>query len=289
VQVITDTIENAAARFGTQFDVIFVDAAHSKEETEAVIDAAAPLAATGCKWVFHDHGNADFPGVRAAVRSMFRAAPSGRRHSLAWLDNVGTPPSRVLNVVTPLSRPENLAKLTAAIHGLRTAMPGFSVRWYVAVQPGLELRSSPVFSAAEFPRMTTLLEAPRPNHYGNDGRNECLGWIDSGWVWFMDDDTIPHDKFAPALVEAIRKHPDDSGFVFPLCRADGSQMLPADPDATPGKIDTAQFVFQRDVIGAERWMPGLYAADGDLYERLKLRCGRPVAVPNGAVYHNALR
>jgi len=57
---------------GQQYDVIFIDGHHREEDVLADVLQAAPLAAPGCVWLFHDYGHDYWPGVQKAVDSLAR-------------------------------------------------------------------------------------------------------------------------------------------------------------------------------------------------------------------------
>ncbi|WP_439623382.1 glycosyltransferase [Gemmata sp.] len=185
----------------------------------------------------------------------------------------------MITVVTPLSRLLNLPALEETVAAMRAASR-WPVRWYVVFDPAVAPR--PVLGAWR------TGSASGNNAFGNAARNRAIDDIDAGWVYFLDDDNTVHPTLVPALYRAA----DDStapGFVVRLLNRDGSERLPARPDAGVGEIDTAQFVWDRSAIGGVRWELNRYDADGDFFYQVRARAGVPRIAAGGAAYYNALR
>jgi glycosyltransferase involved in cell wall biosynthesis len=127
---------------------------------------------------------------------------------------------------------------------------------------------------------------------GNVGRNDGLEAIRDGWVWFLDDDNLPHAEFAAGLLAAVVDHPNAEGLVFDQFVKDGELRLKAKVDAGYAEVDSAQFVFRRSVIGPHRWVVDDYAADAGFFVAVsrELRERGTITAPSsGAVWYNRLR
>lgn len=78
------TSEDAARAIDETFDLIFIDAMHTREDVLADIDRWQPKLALGGIMAFHDYGHGDFPGVKQAVDERFGVL-SNRVITLGWL------------------------------------------------------------------------------------------------------------------------------------------------------------------------------------------------------------
>ena len=92
----------------------------------------------------------------------------------------------LINLVTPCSRPENLAAIAESIN-----IPSENYRWIVVFDaptlPDIELPSNAEFYAHQQDESIS----------GNAQRNYALSLISDGYVMMLDDDTILHpDNFA---------------------------------------------------------------------------------------------
>lgn len=241
------------------FDLVHLDAQHDYLSVVNQLDRLRPLLAPHGVVALHDYANADFPGVRRAADLLFARPADEVADSLGVF--AGGMPGRTLHVVTPCTRPVNLAAIAGSLP------TEWAVVWHVLPDPR---REYPVGSAL---------------------RNRALDAIADGWVWFLDDDTVARPDFGAALWEARVEHPDAHGFVFGQLDADGTtRRFCADPWAGLGDVDTAQFVFARAFVGAHRWHPTRYDADGDFY--LRTIAGRREAVrwiDRPVTTYNALR
>lgn len=107
----------------------------------------------------------------------------------------------------------------------------------------------------------------------------------------MDDGNVPHPEFVAGLVAAVREFREAEGFVFDQFSAGGELRLKGRVDAGAGEVDSAQFVFWRDVIGEHRWRVDDYAADGWFFVAVgrELRGRGTITAPtSGAVWYNKL-
>ncbi|MEZ6067181.1 MAG: glycosyltransferase family A protein [Planctomycetaceae bacterium] len=78
---------------------------------------------------------------------------------------------------------------------------------------------------------------------GGPQRNVALDRITEGWVWFLDDDNIPHPDFDRQMVRAIADHPDAAAFVFSQDTLNGkvnSTRHAAPENVRHGEIDLAR-------------------------------------------------
>ena len=169
----------------------------------------------------------------------------------------------ILNVITACSRPENLPLLEES---LEPGKASFELRWLVIHDTG-EVES----------------------RVGNAQKNEALEMIDSGWVYFLDDDNLIHPKFFPAIAQAIHDGPGRRGFIFSqdcnlFIRRASPETVRVD------RIDLAQFVLRRDLIGSWRFDLPTYNSDGMLIEGLyQKHAGEFTFIDQVLCYYNRLR
>lgn len=157
----------------------------------------------------------------------------------------------IINIVTPCSRPENLTEISESIN-----IPLGRYRWIVLFDADA-LPSTPLPKNAEvyLARMTDSL-------VGNGQRNKALDIIQSGYVLFLDDDTILHKDFW----EAVRYATEDV-VCWQQSWKDGNHRLDAG-DFRVGHIDSGSFMVKRSVIGDIRWDLDRYDADGYFAEKI---------------------
>lgn len=184
-----------------------------------------------------------------------------------------------LNVVTPCSRPENLATIA---YYLKHRLPSFEVRWYVVVDS----------SAAAVPTSVEgayFLGEVAKKGYGGVQRNLALSEITEGLVWFLDDDNLPHPDFDAFLSCGVSESPKAS-YLFGQLSAWGVPVREAGPkNIRLGGIDMAQFVFWRDTIGGIRFPEsGIYESDWEFFRSVWEKHAGDVQYMPYATYYNAL-
>lgn len=188
----------------------------------------------------------------------------------------------ILNVITPLSRPENVPLLRESLrnHG------AWELRWHVAcdallIPPGKEVDLRDAW---------TVIRGQHAGFVGNQNRNACLDAIanSASWVWFFDDDNLVVPGFFEEFHAAAESNPMAMGFVFDQTNA--MELKAVDVVAGRAPVDSAMFAFRRDAIGSLRWHPTKYDADGLFYAAMNHRHpGRIVPISKALVSHNALR
>lgn len=287
VSYLQGTIEDFAHVTAVKsFDLIFLDTDHTAAAISRDLSHLAPYMSRRGVVAVHDHGNGMFPEVAPACESFFHGAPDRVVDTLAVYLLDGPPAGRLLNVVTPVSRPQNIAHLSATLNDLRAALPGWVVRWYVSLDRKFD-HFDAVGLTADLPAYSLTRQSPG-GVFGNSGRNDALNAIRDGWVCFLDDDNTFHPEFAPGLVKSIAAHPSATGFVFPQINDDGSTRVEAHAWMTNRGIDTAMFVFRRSAIGKHRWPLGEYSADVAFFNAVA-RGERPLQASSGKVSYNTLR
>jgi hypothetical protein len=168
----------------------------------------------------------------------------------------------ILHVITPVSRPENLPLLAQSLRGL-LSIPW---RWWVV-----------------FDRAVANLPPQPPDlpvaywDYGQEShsvagyslRNECLERINSGWVYFLDDDNLIYPHFEIVFLLARRSFPQGQWFIFRQVRRDGSIYLRPQCPPQVNAVDIGQCVLRRDLVRptGERVPPWGFLAAADAEPR----------------------
>lgn len=189
--------------------------------------------------------------------------------------------SMILNVITALSRPENLPVLH---NSLRVPAPNWEFRWYIGADSVLASAVLHVDGAYK------VIAKAGVGNTGNPHRNAILDAIpvDTSWVWFLDDDNLPVEGFFEALHQAVIDHPHAVGFVFDQTNA--MQLRATEVVAGLAPVDTAMFAFRRDAIGDLRWHPTKYDADGQFFADMRSRFpDRIIPISKALASHNILR
>lgn len=149
----------------------------------------------------------------------------------------------MIHVVTPVTRPRNLPAIYTAILAC-----GHPFHWHVVFDFGEQADEGTV----PYP-YTDYVWHPSNGRgaWGNLQRNRGLDDITAGYVYFCDDDNIPHrDLFDRAM--AMQENTDRIVIVNQVHK-DGSLRLRANGEINLGDIDTAQAFIPRALIGDLRW------------------------------------
>src|SRR3990167_1589076 len=148
-----------------------------------------------------------------------------------------------INLVTAVSRPENLSRLAQSI---RTSMSKskLSVNWIIVVDdvttpsPGIEAK----IRDGQF-SLEKLVHTGGRCQYGVDQKNAALDRIKNGWYHCIDDDNIMHPEFFVGVERAISANPEKKAFAFGQKRWDVIKDLIASPNRMEyGKIDNSMFL-----------------------------------------------
>ena len=188
----------------------------------------------------------------------------------------------LINVITPVSRPENLPQLRQSI--LQAQGDSIEVRW-ILVFDSYSVGSAPAWAHTEY----YTLDSAGKGLSGNPQRNLGLDITTEGYVYFLDDDNIVHPGLFKKAGEVLdAKH---RAMVVNQVNKRGKRRLQATPGLRPGYVDTAMVIMRRDLIGSLRWEPYNYGADGEFFSTLYQRHPHDfVVLPNlDLSYYNYLR
>lgn len=170
-----------------------------------------------------------------------------------------------LHIITRCFRPENLFEIKKEIH--KTEL--FKVQWWVIFDISrLKKVDTQTLKFLNQSNIHVIYFEGKKENYGSDLVDEVLKKIDSGWIYLLDDDNQIHHDFFEQIYQHIVQNPNSKGFIFNQL-VSGKDFTGLDirvteeNDVEIGKIDTAQFLLRRDLIGNTNYnQGGGYISDG---------------------------
>lgn len=176
----------------------------------------------------------------------------------------------LINLITPCSRPENLHKIYQSIN-----IPQENYRWIV------------VFDKDELP--TDLPPTVEPYLYrhpdsrvGNGQRNYGIDLVTTGWVYFLDDDTLLH----PQLWNEIKDLSDD--FIH-FGQEDKNKLRLFGNRIMVEHIDSGCFVVNSKIIKDHKWPLKVYQSDGIFAMLVSNETDNKKYIPKVLSKYNALK
>lgn len=158
-----------------------------------------------------------------------------------------------LIIITPCSRPENLQKLYESIQFDKITV------WLIIY----DTRHENVPFIKQFDKETILhhskiieLECKEEGIAGHQIRNIALNIIMHGLIYFLDDDNIIH----PFFWHICTHFKQNTINTFNLLYTTGNVRVGNNP--TEHNIDTAQYVFDKSLVGDILFDVNNYSADG---------------------------
>jgi hypothetical protein len=153
---------------------------------------------------------------------------------------------KLLNIITPCIRPENLHKISESIN-----IPKENYRWIV------------VFDSLTLPDKSYIpynceyySHKNKDSVFGNSQRNYGLDLVKMGHVYFNDDDTLIH----PELWDNV-KDCDDDFISFKQSLINGDIRLNGDLIKIC-HIDSHNFITSYELVGETRFELQYYTSDG---------------------------
>jgi hypothetical protein len=179
-----------------------------------------------------------------------------------------------LNLITPCSRPENLLKISSQIPIIEDLI------WWIVFDS-----AKPINISLNYPPQTNIHYYNDDSKAGNGQRNYALDLITEGYIYFLDDDTIPKEK----LFEIWKTLPPNQFAIGQQLFPDGTLRLDARmPELN--HIDSGCCIIDRKIIGKNRWEYGMYAGDGEFYISCALGNEDKIILINEPIsIYNALR
>lgn len=193
-----------------------------------------------------------------------------------------------LHIITPCSRPQNLSRIADSIilAAAQSSGTDLFLHWWI-IFDAPQVGKVPVCS---FIRALAISSFSGEGNAqigvsGNVQRNFAIDRIESGFVYFLDDDTVMHAR----LLETFEKH--KTNMAFHQNFADGKHRLDTGPqNMKPCCVDSGQVILKRETIGNHRWNPWDYCADGHFIEACYQSDPKSfLFVPKVLSIYNALR
>jgi hypothetical protein len=189
-------------------------------------------------------------------------------------------------IVTPCCRSKNLDTIEKSID--------FSIihKWYIVYDTSKNRSYQKKY--LNHPHIVEL-ECSDVGRVGHAQRNFAINVIEDGFIYFLDDDNIIHPDLYAELKNINKmfyytwdqlrnKEGDNTDWV--LFKNEKGKILKGNKLKVQA-IDTAQFMFPRDLIGDLRWDVNDYKADGIFIEKLnQLYPNRHVYIPRVLSYYN---
>jgi glycosyltransferase involved in cell wall biosynthesis len=197
-----------------------------------------------------------------------------------------------LNIITRCTRPNFLQKVKESI--FTTAL--FDIKWWVVFDTRVVKDIDADFlTDLQLTGGTALYLRGDNGDFGHTLLSKAIDKINSGFIYFLDDDNILHENFYKKLYSNIKNNPDKLGFIFSQ-KVDGKDFTGLDiRESKPENvrvqhIDMAQFVLHRDLIGEHRFIPNDYKADGYFIEEIyNLNKEKFYFIDDILCYYNALK
>lgn len=190
----------------------------------------------------------------------------------------------ILNIVTPTTRTENLAKIADSIISNKTPI---QIRWWIIID--VTVLSRMYMSSTDID--IKVIHSPHTALAGHAHRNDVLDQISDPEEWFysIDDDNVMHHDFLTTLYDAHMN--GKSGLIVAQELRDRTLRLPVAPELVKlNHIDTAQFAFKVGLLDTHRFFEDRYDADGVFIEELyKQHSDKFQLVNKPLSYYNFLR
>lgn len=179
-----------------------------------------------------------------------------------------------LNIVTAVSRPENLRRILASIDAT-VHLSGLNLKWILVFDapsdapPALQV----LLDAVSKFRVQKAFWLNGPSKYGIHQKNMGIDLCDEGFYYLLDDDNIIHPNFFKRVGELILENPDKEALAFNQQRWDAHGSIVAAPERMhPGGCDNSMFVVHTKLIGKDRYDYGKASLeDGYFFQGLHLK------------------
>lgn len=151
-----------------------------------------------------------------------------------------------LNIITPCSRPQNLITISKSIN-----IPKENYRW-VIIYDGDTLPDSDLIPD----NCEVYLHRNEKSVAGHSQRNFALDMIETGYIYFNDDDTIIHND----LWENIKDTTED--FISFMQETKDHRIRLKGNVISVYNIDSHNFIIKKNIIDNTRFDVTKYEADG---------------------------
>ena len=175
-----------------------------------------------------------------------------------------------IHVITRCSRLNNLRE----IHNSVFNTDKFDIKWYIIFDTNF-VDSLPIdlLTFLQSSGVIIKFQKSEEKDHGHQLINSVLDEIENGWIYVLDDDNLMHENFYTKIHQSMKSKPKVKGFIFDQkvggIDFTGLDIRECGQDLVKvGKIDMAQFILKRDLIGDERIPKGFYVGDGMFIEKL---------------------
>jgi hypothetical protein len=179
-----------------------------------------------------------------------------------------------INIITPCIRPENLNIISQHIN-----IPRENYRWIV------------VFDMNEFPDSSLIPE--NCEYYkikdsnsisGNAQRNLAIDKVETGWLYFHDDDTTLH----PELWNNVKDLNNDFISFDQRWPVEGEHIRLKGDIIKVCHTDSNNFLVHKDLVSDIRWKLDIYEADGYFAEDCYRNSKSHIYIPKVLATFNTL-
>ena len=186
--------------------------------------------------------------------------------------------NNVLHIVTPVSRPELIAKIAKSIKDQYYPTPNLRIEWHLVFDAALTGdQKNYIFSQLMFIDFANILHSDTAkafvghahrNFFLNHLRKEVYG--SNHWIYFLDDDTILHPDFISTVTDILPQMDLTHGcIIFNQDFNESRPRLVADKNnVRVGHIDMGMYMFRFMPDDMVMFDPADYCADGIYAEHL---------------------
>jgi hypothetical protein len=190
-----------------------------------------------------------------------------------------------VNIITPCTRPENL------IHIYRSLDFNFIKKWYICYDIAKLKQTTKLFLFHKKIKEIDVDGTSVNSMWGNQQRNAGLDCIQSGYVYFLDDDNILHPDFFTKINFTVPNK------IFLFDQIKKFRCTPIWREFVVRKMDMAQFCVDINLVGKIRFAVGhhvteqaMHNADGSFINHvLRNNYGKHEYIPEILAYYNVLR
>lgn len=150
---------------------------------------------------------------------------------------------KLINIITPCSRLKNLKKIYESIN-----IPKENYRWIVVFDKDVLPTDLP-------PTVEPHLHRNPDSKVGNAQRNYGIDLVTTGWIIFIDDDTILHQDLWSEIKDLNNDFIHFGQELKGIPRLSGQRIMVE-------RIDTGQFVFKKDIVKDHKFPLKVYQGDG---------------------------
>lgn len=182
----------------------------------------------------------------------------------------------MITIITPSCRQQNIPKLFDSIRFDHIE------KWIIVYDTTKGRTYKRLYP--DHPKILEL-ECNDPGTAGHPQRNYAMPHVTTRMYYFLDDDNVIHPHFWDLLPRFQPGH----YYTFDQLRNRHTGQVLTGDQCRCEKIDTAQFVLDKELTGDLKWRANLYNADGLFIEAVHSHHpSLHVYIPEIACYYNAL-